>query len=165
MAFPLATALVLFAMFVGAGLLYAAVVGGGASGNKLITAMFIDAIMVIGIQIYVGNTGVFSFGHIGFGAVAGYIFAIFAIGPDAKATRIPDAPLRTRRREFESADGDRRVAGPPRSWWLRWSGSAWAAPGRAPGRWRPPSSPWPYCSSPTRSPGVGPTSPAASGPG
>ena len=92
-AFPLATALVLFAMFVGAGLLYAAVVGGGASGNKLITAMFIDAIMVIGIQIYVGNTGVFSFGHIGFGAVAGYIFAIFAIGPDAKATRIPDAPF------------------------------------------------------------------------
>ena len=91
-AFPLAAALVLFAMFVGAGLLYAAVVGGGASGNKLITAMFIDAIMVIGIQIYVGNTGVFSFGHIGFGAVAGYIFAIFAIGPDAKATRIPDAP-------------------------------------------------------------------------
>ena len=92
-AFPLATALVLFAMFVGAGLLYAAVIGGGASGNKLITAMFIDAIMVIGIQIYVGNTGVFSFGHIGFGAVAGYIFAIFAIGPDAKATRIPDAPF------------------------------------------------------------------------
>ena len=92
-AFPLATALVLFAMFVGAGLLYAAVVGGGASGNKLITAMFIDAIMVIGIQIYVGNTGVFSFGHIGFGAVAGYIFAIFAVGPDAKATRIPDAPF------------------------------------------------------------------------
>ena len=92
-AFPLATALVLFAMFVGAGLLYAAVVGGGASGNKLITAMLIDAIMVIGIQIYVGNTGVFSFGHIGFGAVAGYIFAIFAIGPDAKATRIPDAPF------------------------------------------------------------------------
>ena len=91
-AFPLATSLVLFGLFVGGGLLYAAVVG-GASTNKLVTSMFIDAIMVIGIQIYVGNTGVFSFGHIGFGAVAGYIFAIFAIGPDAKATRIPDAPF------------------------------------------------------------------------
>ena len=91
-AFPLAGAVALFAVFVGAGLLCAAAVG-GASAGKLLTSMFIDAIMVIGIQIYVGNTGVFSFGHIGFGAVAGYVFAIFAIAPVAKATRIPDAPF------------------------------------------------------------------------
>ena len=90
-AFPLAGAVVLFALFVGAGLLYTAMVD-GSSAEKLITAMFIDAVMVIGIQIYVGNTGVFSFGHIGFGAVAGYAFAIFAIAPDDKYTRIPDAP-------------------------------------------------------------------------
>ena len=75
----------------GAGLLYTVVVE-GASAEKLITAMFIDAIMVIGIQIYVGNTGVFSFGHIGFGAVAGYVFAVLAIEPDDKHTRIPNAP-------------------------------------------------------------------------
>ena len=90
-AFPLAGAILLFALFVGAGLLYTVVVE-GASAEKLITAMFIDAIMVIGIQIYVGNTGVFSFGHIGFGAVAGYVFAILAIEPDDKHTRIPNAP-------------------------------------------------------------------------
>ena len=90
-AFPLAGAILLFALFVGAGLLYTVVVA-GASAEKLITAMFIDAIMVIGIQIYVGNTGVFSFGHIGFGAVAGYAFAILAIEPDDKHTRIPNAP-------------------------------------------------------------------------
>ena len=90
-AFPLAGAILLFSLFVGAGLLYTVVVE-GASAEKLITAMFIDAIMVIGIQIYVGNTGVFSFGHIGFGAVAGYAFAILAIEPDDKHIRIPDAP-------------------------------------------------------------------------
>ena len=90
-AFPLAGAVVLFALFVGAALLYTFVVE-GASADKLITAMLIDAVMVIGIQIYVGNTGVFSFGHIGFGAVAGYAFAIFAIAPDDKHTRIPNAP-------------------------------------------------------------------------
>ena len=90
-AFPLAGAILLFSLFVGAGLLYTVVVE-GASAEKLITAMFIDAIMVIGIQIYVGNTGVFSFGHIGFGAVAGYVFAILAIAPDDKHTRIPNAP-------------------------------------------------------------------------
>ena len=90
-AFPLVGAVVLFAVFVGAGLLYTVLVQ-GASAEKLITAMFIDAVMVVGIQIYVGNTGVFSFGHIGFGAVAGYAFAIFAIAPDDKHTRIPNAP-------------------------------------------------------------------------
>ena len=90
-AFPLAGAILLFALFVGAGLLYTVVVE-GASADKLITAMFIDAVMVIGIQIYVGNTGVFSFGHIGFGAVAGYAFAVLAIEPDDKHTRIPNAP-------------------------------------------------------------------------
>ncbi len=90
-AFPLAGGAVLFAAFVGSGLLYTAVVE-GAAAEKLITAMLIDAVMVIGIQIYVGNTGVFSFGHVGFGAVAGYTFALFAIAPDDKLTRIPDAP-------------------------------------------------------------------------
>ena len=91
-ALPLVGAVMLFGVFVGGGLLYTTVVD-GASANKLVTSMFIDAVMVIGIQIYVGNTGVFSFGHIGFGAVAGYVFAIFAIAPDAKATRVPNAPF------------------------------------------------------------------------
>ena len=90
-AFPLAGAVVLFGLFVGAALLYLAIVE-GASAEKLVTAMLIDAVMVVGIQIYVGNTGVFSFGHVGFGAVAGYTFALFAIEPDDKHTRIPNAP-------------------------------------------------------------------------
>ncbi len=89
--FPFLGSVALFGLFVGSGLLYTSLQGGRASGN-LITAMFIDAIMVVGIQIYIGNTGVFSFGHIGFGAIAGYTFALFAIDPVDKATRIADAP-------------------------------------------------------------------------
>ncbi len=87
---PIGGMVTLFAVLVGASLLYAAVFGGSA--ERLITAMFIDAIMVIGLQIYIGNTGVLSFGHIGFGAVAGYTFAIFAIDPERKARWIADAP-------------------------------------------------------------------------
>ena len=48
--------------------------------------MLIDAIVVVGIQIYIGNTGVLSFGHIGFGAIAAYVFAVFAISPESKST-------------------------------------------------------------------------------
>ena len=88
---PIGGMAVLFATLVAASLLYAAVFGGSA--ERLITAMFIDAIMVIGLQIYIGNTGVLSFGHIGFGAVAGYTFAIFAIDPERKSRWIADAPL------------------------------------------------------------------------
>jgi len=90
--FPIAGSVLLFGILVGAGLIYTAVQSGGAA-DKLITAMLIDAIMVVGLQIYIGNTGVFSFGHVGFGAIAGYTFALFAIDPVDKLTRIPNAPF------------------------------------------------------------------------
>lgn len=89
---PLAGAVMLFAIFVAAGLTYQTVLDSG-SAERLITTMLIDAIVVVGIQIYIGNTGVLSFGHIGFGAIAGYAFAVFAISPAEKAKRIGDAPF------------------------------------------------------------------------
>jgi branched-chain amino acid transport system permease protein len=64
----------------------------GGSTEQLVTSMLIDAIIVIGLQVYIGNTGVLSFGHIGFGAIAGYTFAVLAIDPEKKASVIPDAP-------------------------------------------------------------------------
>jgi len=91
-AFPLVGVITLFVLFVGAGLLYQTIVDGG-SAERLVTIMLIDAIIVVGIQVYVGNTGVLSFGHIGFGAIAGYAFAVFAISPAEKAKRISDAPF------------------------------------------------------------------------
>jgi len=91
-AYPLTGAVLLFAVFVAVGLTYQAILGSG-SAERLVTTMLIDAIVVVGIQIYVGNTGVLSFGHIGFGAIAGYAFAVFAISPAEKAKRIADAPF------------------------------------------------------------------------
>ena len=90
--FPLLAAVMLFGVFVLGGLTYQAIIGGGAA-ERLITIMLIDAIVVLGIQIYVGNTGVLSFGHIGFGAIAGYTFGILAIAPLEKEKRVPDAPF------------------------------------------------------------------------
>ncbi len=89
--FPIVGAVILFAVLVTGGLAYQSVAGG--AGERLVTTMLIDAIIVVGIQIYVGNTGVLSFGHIGFGAIAGYTFAVLAITPEGKADRIPDAPF------------------------------------------------------------------------
>ena len=89
--FPIIGSVLLFSVFVGAALIYQNWLGGAA--ERLVTVMLIDAVIVLGIQIYVGNTGVLSFGHIGFGAIAGYTFAVFAISPTEKAKRIPDAPF------------------------------------------------------------------------
>ncbi len=89
---PFAGSVALFALLVGAGLAYQAILGTG-SAERLVTIMLIDAIIVVGIQIYIGNTGVLSFGHIGFGAIAGYAFAVLGISPEEKAKRIPDAPF------------------------------------------------------------------------
>lgn len=88
---PALGGLALFVLFVVAGLVYQSFFGG--AGERLVTIMLIDAIIVVGLQIYVGNTGVLSFGHIGFGAIAGYAFALFAISPTEKERRIPDAPF------------------------------------------------------------------------
>ena len=82
---------VLFAVLVLGGLAYAS--GGGPARDILITQMLINAIMVIGLQIYIGNTGVLSFGHMGFAAISGYAFALLATAVERKARIVPDVPL------------------------------------------------------------------------
>lgn len=89
--FPIAGSVILFTLVVASGLVYQSQFGG--VGERLITIALIDAIIVLGMQVFVGNTGILSFGHIGFGAIAGYAFAVSAISPVEKMKRIPDAPF------------------------------------------------------------------------
>jgi branched-chain amino acid transport system permease protein len=88
---PLGGSSVLFAALVVGTTLYAA--GGGSSRDNLVTQLLVNAIVVIGIQVFVGNTGVLSFGHVAFAGLAAYVFALFAISSDRKATIITDAPF------------------------------------------------------------------------
>ena len=81
----------LFAVLVLGGLLYAS--GGPPARDILVTQMLINAIMVIGLQIYIGNTGVLSFGHMGFAAISGYAFALLATSVKSKERIVPDVPL------------------------------------------------------------------------
>ena len=89
--FPIAGSVILFTLVVASGLVYQSQFGG--VGERLITIALIDAIIVLGMQVFIGNTGILSFGHIGFGAIAGYVFAVSAISPVEKMKRIPDAPF------------------------------------------------------------------------
>ena len=83
---------VLFATVAAVGLGYVWGVG-DASSERLFTSLLINATVVVGIQIFIGNTGILSFGHVGFGAVAGYAFVLLAIDSERKARLVPDAPF------------------------------------------------------------------------
>jgi branched-chain amino acid transport system permease protein len=87
----IAGSIVLFLLLVGGGLIYGA--GGPPTRDIFVTQMLINAIMVVGLQIYIGSTGVLSFGHIGFAGIAGFTFVLLAISPERKERLIPNAPF------------------------------------------------------------------------
>jgi len=87
---PLFGAVVAFALLAIAASLYAT---GGAAARHLAIVMVINAIMVTGTQIFVGNTGILSFGHVGLAGVAAYVTAILSTPAAIKETTIGDAPF------------------------------------------------------------------------
>lgn len=61
----------------------------GASGdlllNRIVTVMFVHMILVVGLQIFMGNSGIVSFAHVGFMGIGAYATVLFSLDPDAKA--------------------------------------------------------------------------------
>jgi branched-chain amino acid transport system permease protein len=87
---PALGGLVAFILFAAAALLYST--GGGAQQHVAIV-LVINALMVVGTQIFAGNSGVLSFGHVGLAAIAAYTSAILSTPVAVKAKTIPFAPL------------------------------------------------------------------------
>lgn len=65
----------------------------GTGGERLAIATVVNVILVVSIGLFVGNSGVESFGHVAFAAIGAYAMAILTTDPLVKRTRIPDAPL------------------------------------------------------------------------
>ena len=80
---PLLGALVAFVLFAAAAAVYSL---GGAAAQHIAIVMVINGVMVVSTQIFVGNTGILSFGHVSLGAVAAYITAILSTSPDIKTS-------------------------------------------------------------------------------
>jgi branched-chain amino acid transport system permease protein len=83
--------LLLLALVTIVGFIYAA--AGSSARDSLITDLLVNLIIVLGFHIFIGNTGVLSFGHVGISAVASYVMALLAIPIARKATLIPNAPF------------------------------------------------------------------------
>jgi branched-chain amino acid transport system permease protein len=61
--------------------------------QRTVTEAFIKLTVVIGLYIFVGNSGVFSFGHIGFMAIGGYVSALLTIVPAKKQVALDLPPF------------------------------------------------------------------------
>ena len=60
--------------------------------RRIVTAAFVNLVAVTGIYIFVGNSGIMSFGHVGFMAVGAYTAAWLTIPPAMKASLLPGLP-------------------------------------------------------------------------
>jgi branched-chain amino acid transport system permease protein len=57
---------------------------------RIATVMFINLILVLGLQLFMGNSGILSFAHIGFMGIGAYSSVLFSMTPEAKQLSIPN---------------------------------------------------------------------------
>jgi branched-chain amino acid transport system permease protein len=65
---------------------------GSATDGRIAMTFLINLVLVLGLQTYIGNTGIISFGHVSFMALGAYGAALFSASPEVKAQAIPHAP-------------------------------------------------------------------------
>jgi branched-chain amino acid transport system permease protein len=65
----------------------------GAATTQTVVLIFLyDLLVVLGLQVFTGNSGVVSFGHVAFMGIAAYTTALLTTDPSSKASQIPNAP-------------------------------------------------------------------------
>ena len=52
--------------------------------TRIITVMFVSLMLVLGLQLYMGNSGILNFAHIGFMGIGAYTSVLFSMTPEAK---------------------------------------------------------------------------------
>lgn len=63
---------------------------GGLLYQRIVTVLFINLILVLGLQVFMGNSGILSFSHIGFMGIGAYASVLFSMSPQAKLAALPD---------------------------------------------------------------------------
>ena len=66
---------------------------GGGARQYLVAEMLSNFILALGMQVFIGNTGVLSFGHMAFAQIAAYATALVVIPVAAKTKSLPDIPF------------------------------------------------------------------------
>ena len=58
--------------------------------DRIATHLCISLILVLGLQVFMGNSGILSFAHIGFMGVGAYVSAVLTIPVQMKGMALPD---------------------------------------------------------------------------
>jgi branched-chain amino acid transport system permease protein len=58
--------------------------------ERIVTVMFIDLVLVLSLQVFMGNSGILSFAVAGFMGIGAYGSVLFSMTPAAKAAALPD---------------------------------------------------------------------------
>jgi branched-chain amino acid transport system permease protein len=82
---------VLFVVLLAGALAYTS--KGGAARELLVQELLVNLVIVLGLQVFIGQTGILSFGHLAFAQLAAYGAALTTIPAATKATSLPDVPL------------------------------------------------------------------------
>ena len=64
----------------------------GADYQQIALNMFVTVVLVLGLQIFSGNSGILSFGHVGFMAIGAYVSALLTIPPVLKEATFTEMP-------------------------------------------------------------------------
>lgn len=70
----------------------AAMAYGSRPMNQVVIDLLIRVIMVVGLYVFIGNSGVLSFGHAGFACLGAYAAAWLTINPVMKKVSLPGLP-------------------------------------------------------------------------
>jgi branched-chain amino acid transport system permease protein len=65
---------------------------GNTTIDRAVVTGLITMVLVVGLSVFVGNSGVFSFGHMAFMAIGAYTTAILATSTQQKAIQLKDLP-------------------------------------------------------------------------
>jgi branched-chain amino acid transport system permease protein len=84
----LATALILIGMILALGV--AAELSGVRVYERIATNLCISLVLVLGLQVFMGNSGILSFAHIGFMGVGAYTSAVLTMPARMKSMALPD---------------------------------------------------------------------------
>lgn len=82
------TILILGALILGSAL--AAELAGIRLYDRIVTNMMISAILVLGLQMFMGNSGILSFAHVAFMGIGAYTSAMLSIPERMKGMALPD---------------------------------------------------------------------------
>ena len=78
---------------------------GSPSDRRIAITFFVNVVIVLGLQIFMGNSGVTNFGFISFAAVGAYAAGILTVPVEIKATTIPNAPMGLSKAELSFVPG------------------------------------------------------------